>query len=106
MSRLVAPNRGDFGSGGVGHGSDDAGAVGRGAQSGKLRAVSLSRRGLFREWCAATIDDGLLPDYLEECIDLLADTKLNSHLACAERNPHHGRTTFRENENALQADRS
>ena len=51
--------------------------------SGKLSAVSLSRKGLHREWCAATIDDGLLPDYVEEFIDLLADANLNSHMTCS-----------------------
>ena len=73
---------------------------------GEVFSASGARQRSMTDCCPTTSDDGLLPDYLEEFIDLLADTKLNSHLACAERNPHHGRTTFRENENALQADRS
>lgn len=49
-------------------------------ESGKLCAVPLTRRGLFRQWYATTIDDGRQPGFVEEFIDVLADARHSEHL--------------------------
>jgi LysR family transcriptional regulator for metE and metH len=58
---------------GVGIGILTRWAVAAQVEAGTIRALPLTRRGLYRRWAAATLKNRATPPYLAEFIRLLAD---------------------------------